>query len=269
LKGERKIEVKRGTKKRHKVSSIPLDLYNLVLKVKPEEKDEGKDRGLSMLGSSSSGKLTLRVSKEMELAIGMAKSTLGNQIFRIDIGYAYAVATNGSGFLSVGTPNSNLPVIPEFASFALLFSEFFVISHHTAYQPNARYNIPLGNTQPTGGTAFTQTSGTPIGLVALYHDQANHTNINTMVSSPSFKFVNSADPWDYTWHNNERADSDVMTTSSGTAVATQSWCSTAATPAAAYTGTTQILGSTTVPTSATMSLGILCVKYHVLWRNRA
>jgi len=268
-KSESKLEksAKRSRKLRITSQALPSDLNDLMKKVVPESKEE-KRHEICALGTKQAP-LTLKLSKELEVALAMARSALGSHIYRIDIGYAYNIVTNGSGFLNTGSPNSNLSSLTEFTSFAGLFSEFFILAQVGHYSPYSRYNIPGGNTQPSGGSTYTQIQSTATGLVSLFHDQASHTNVNTMVTSPTFKLVNTGDPWDCVWINNENPSSDVVTSSSGTAVATQSWCSTATTPAGAYTGTIQILGSQSLPMSVSCTVGLLAVKWHILWRNRA
>jgi len=193
-----------------------------------------------------------------------ARSLVGDKVYRISLGTNLAIASNSSGFVNSVIAVNTVASTAEFASFATIFDEYFVVAMSCRYMPVSRYNYPL-----TGVTA-TSVSSLPMQHVCLQHDSPAYTTTSTMANHASTRMVTTGDPFRVTWRNTENPSAFTVVNPSTTLVATQSWCQTNSTAAPGYTGAIQFLtDQATPPLQISARIGSFLVKYDVLFRARA
>jgi hypothetical protein len=193
-----------------------------------------------------------------------ARSLLGTRIYRISLGTNLAIAANSSGFVNSIIAVNSVAMTGEFASFANIFDEYFVVSMKASYMPVSRYNYPL-----TGVTA-TSVSSLPLQTVCLQHDSPAYTTTSAMANHASCKMRSTGDPFVTKWINTESYRIPTVVNPSTTLVATQSWCETGSVAAPGYTGAIQYLtDQATPPLQIGARIGSFLVQYDVLFRARA
>jgi len=202
----------------------------------------------------------------LKLMRGMLTGKSGrSKEYRMTLRTSATFLTSATGVLNSVIPVANLAAITEFASFAVLFDEFFVKSMTVDYTPVNEYQFPVGTSPSTNQTS------TDMARVSLWHGATGYSTYNSLVENATMSHSSSMKRWAHTWRNNESPQGGIVVTSStSSAVPSQGWCLTAATPAAAYTGSIQTLGVTALGTgSASVFLGTAVVSWDVLFRARA
>jgi hypothetical protein len=146
-----------------------------------------------------------------------------------------------------------------------VFDEFFVNAIRTTFVPRSRYQFPIAS-PPT-----TTTSNCLLTVVPLYHGTGGYTSSALMMNNSLVEVHSTADPFTFTWFNNESPTGGVMVSPSVTLpTASQSWCSTVAAAAALYEGQIQYFGSTSIGAgSAVVTVGDFAVTYDITFRVRA
>jgi hypothetical protein len=168
------------------------------------------------------------------------------------------MSSSGTGTVNSVIAVSTLSGNSEFAALAGVFNEFFVTRMNCVWQPNSRYNGPIGSAVATTATSL------PIGLASLNHGAAAYTSLGAMSENYRFAYSNTSDPFSYSWHNIESPSSTVLP---ATAAASQSWSGVG--NVASYQGVVQILSQSAPPAlPVTAVLGTFAVSYRVLFRIR-
>lgn len=177
------------------------------------------------------------------------------------LGSSYQLQTNSTGFISTQVSVNQVAVLPEFASFASLFDEFFVSKMVLVYQPYSQYQ----KTQT--GTIYIDFA---LALSQLHHGASLASSHANSVPNASFAAANTSTPFKYTWNNVEkRKTGQLQSADPSAAVPSQGWCLTSAAPSALYTGSVQIISPSSVTGPVTFVLGTVAVRWEVIFRSRA
>lgn len=204
---------------------------------------------------------------DLPLSLGQLRTSLmrGSKSYRTTIGLAGALTTSGTGAINSTILCSSLAAVAEFVSFATLFDEFYIHSFRADYEPFNQNMTNPSSSLPSGLYAGGLILGVP-----LYHGATSYASATLMASNTSVQVMNTGRPWSMTWRNNETPKSKVTVASStSTATPCQSWCLTAATPAAAYTGSLQFRSNTNFANVLSTTLGDVLIRYDVSFRARA
>jgi len=170
-----------------------------------------------------------------------------------------------TGVINQSVTVANVASLPEFADLAGLFDEFFVKRLKLSYQPVSRYAPQFISSATAVGPA-----SVPLGLASLFHGAPAYATIAAQTENKTFEYAHSGDPWTYSWRNNEKSKSTVLVASStSSALPSQGWCLTSATPAALYTGFAQVLGAAATGFATATVVGVLVIEYDCLFRARA
>jgi hypothetical protein len=189
----------------------------------------------------------------------------GARKLRVRLGFVGAITTSATGVINAAVNVSTLGTTSEFTSLATIFDECFVHSMHVEYVPFNQYIGP-SNVDPVAYQSWS--SGLIVGA-PLYHGAAAYTAASDMVNNVDYKALNTGSHWTMDWKNNENTTTAVSPSTS-TPVATQSWCLTAASNIALYTGLLQF--RTSLPFSSFTSsktLGQTVVTFDVSFRAKA
>lgn len=185
----------------------------------------------------------------------------GDKCWKIPIGGAANLSTNGSGLISSALTMAGVSATSYFTSLATLFDEFYIESCTIQYQPSTRY-------QTLPSSASTDFNGTPLGIASLFLDTSSYTNINQMPANPTFKFKHTSSPFTYVWKNNVRR-SEAMSSEPTSTQAALGWVRTNATPSQYYGGTVQFIGSASSAMRVSTVVGILAYRWDVWFRAKA
>lgn len=173
------------------------------------------------------------------------------------------LVASGTGFINSVVTCSSVSSSFDFSSFATIFDEFFITKMVVKYEPNNRYNWPVG----VGPT--TQTTSWPLMVVNLQHAMPGYSSFTSISNNATAKLLNTADPWHFTWHNVERFKDTTVVNPTTSGIAVQGWCQTSSTAAGAYTGSIQMLSPTTGTGMPGGSIvGQIIVQAHCLFRCR-
>jgi hypothetical protein len=216
--------------------------------------------------NASSSKLELPTALGYDKLPGVMRMPVLNQSVTTRLATVVSMSCNGSGFVNSTLAVNAVSLTPDFTGFASLFREFFVVSMVATWQPNSRYNAPIGFVN----TTLTQAANLPIAVVQLQHGSAAYTTIALAAASPTLKFCNTGDPFVYAWKNMEKASvGTVVYPIPATVTPTQSWCLSDSTSSTGYSGSIQFISPSAgpaLPISAV--LGQFVVVYDVKFRNR-
>lgn len=198
-----------------------------------ESKEEKAEEPIDALRRKSTSKPYIVTEEQLE-TVGMLKSIIGNMHLRTELGTVAVLTTSAAGLVNTVFANTGLAAVAEFPSFALLFEEFFIHSMTLHYQPLNQFQ-----TQPLMSFALPAT-GLLVG-VPLFHGGSSYTTTADMCANGQLAVMHSGVPWTMKWKNNESpVGGIVVSPATSSSTPTQSWCLTAATPAALYQGRLQI-----------------------------
>jgi len=193
----------------------------------------------------------------------MSRSLVGNAIHRITVGTYLTLSSNGAGYVNAILAVNTIASLNDFASLALIFDEYFVLSMKAVYQPNSRYNYLLA------GLPASNVANLPMGYACLQHASPTYSTLQNMANNPHCKLKNTGDPFTTVWKNIEDPNEKVVVNPSSSFFACQSWCETSATAAAGYTGNIQYLVDLTGPTlPVTARVGGFLTTWDCLFRCR-
>jgi len=174
-----------------------------------------------------------------------------------------SVSNNAGGLISAVIAVNTVASVTEFASYAVLFREFFVKRMSARFQPVGRYTGPIGFVN----TTYTQASGLPILAGPLHHGVTAPSNTINFAENPDVRHYNTSVPFTSVWKNIEKPCT-VSSPLASTQVATQNWCLSDSTSSAGYTGQLLFMTSTTPAGVASALVGQFLVEYEVLFRYR-
>jgi len=180
-----------------------------------------------------------------------------DRIFKMRLGSVVTISSSALGIVNSVLNVNAIASSADFSSFSTIFTEFFVVKMTAAFVPVSRYQYPLT------GVAATSISNRLVGVVPLYHSASAYTSVSTMSNNSSFKHHSTADPFSFTWVNNEDWRAGVTSSSTN-----QSWLPTAS--GGSYNGFIQFLSNAAPPAlPASEVLGDIVVSYDVLFRARS
>jgi hypothetical protein len=197
-----------------------------------------------------------RVMKSIGITVG--------QVIKARLATYITLPLSAGGFVNASIAVSTVAAVTEFASYAALFREFYVKTMAVHYQPQSRYQGPIGFvSSPT----LTQSAGQPLVVAPLHHGVTPPGSVSLLAENPEASHKNTADPWTFRWKNIEKP-SAVISPVASTGVATQNWCLSDSTSSAAYTGALLFLSLTTTGSPSSSVIGQFLVQYEVLFRYR-
>lgn len=195
------------------------------------------------------------------------RGMLSDKIYRTRIGTVLNFTYDGSGLVNSVITNASLCLTSDFISFATVFDEFFILGFTAEFFPFSKYGYPVGFTL-TSGVASTQQWNIPVGIVSLQHSTPAYSTLTSMAGNPSFRLQSTGDRWSHEWVNNENWRARSSANDGLTAVPSQGWCNTAATPSSAYLGQLQIFSPTTSGGVHSAGIGVILVRAEFLFRVR-
>jgi len=202
-------------------------------------------------------------SKSTSLLKESFKMMLGESPYRITLGTALDMSSNGIGIVNSAIFVSGLASVPEFTSLSAIFDQFFVHGLRVEWRPVARYQGPVSWT-PSPTVAI---NNRPIGVASLQHSQAAYTSLTNMTNNFKFEYHSTGDPFTYTWMNIEDASQRTVVSVTGQTLPFQSWGPTA--NVANVTGGIQFLSQSAPPALPTSQvLGTFAVHYDISFRVR-
>lgn len=205
--------------------------------------------------------------KGMLLAAGLESPTRSlltqGKVYRIPVGVAVNISTNGSGLVNaVVSVSGNLVVLARFNALATIFDEFFVSRIHSRYVPYNKYQI-------TVGTTGSNRTSVPMHSASLQHDATPYSAPSDMLVNPTWQVHDTVTDALHVWRNVESPKVGIAASpDQGSPRRTQSWCLTVPSAAALYTGQIQYLGPVGVTMANSTIFGTLSVVFDVLWRCR-
>jgi hypothetical protein len=171
--------------------------------------------------------------------------------------------TSGVGVLNTTVSNTSVAGLTEFTSFAAIFDEFFIKSFELVFIP---HNYRLA---PVGTTSGTNLCNCPIAVVSLQHATPTYSTMSSALEHETARAVSSGERWNHRWVNSEKP-SVVISPQTSTATASQNWCLTSGSTAAAYTGQVQMIATDALGTGGTVvAIGRVMVRWVVKFRIRA
>jgi hypothetical protein len=171
---------------------------------------------------------------------------------------------SSAGFINASIAVNTVASVTEFASYAALFREFFVKSMWVHYQPQSRYQGPIGFvSSPT----LTQASGQPLLVAPIHHGITPPSTVGALAENPEVRHKNTSDPWTARWLNIEKPTA-VISPVASTGVPTQNWCLSDSTSAAAYTGSLLFLSQSVTGAPSSSVIGQFLVQYELIFRYR-
>jgi len=178
--------------------------------------------------------------------------------YSFDIKTVLNMSSSGTGSVNSVINVSTLSSTSDFLSLASVFNECFVVNMQLAWQPNGRYNGPVGFVPATN------VSSLPIGLANLQHGAPAYTSLTNMSNNYRYAMSNTSDPFRYDWINPEHPGSTVLVTPASSG---QAWILTS--NMSTYGGTVQVLSQPAPPAlPLTAVLGVFTVEWRVLFRVR-
>lgn len=189
-------------------------------------------------------------------------STKGMRRIRTVLGYTGFLSTDATGRINSSATTATIATTAEFVSFASLFDEFFIHSFTVHYLP---YNQNM--TQPS--MSYSTPASGMLLAAPIYHGAGLYTSANAMANSGQLSVLSTGKPWRCSWRNNESPTGGVSSSSSTSSpTASQSWCLTAASNAALYTGRLQFLNQGLLTAALSSSVGELIVRFDISFRVR-
>jgi hypothetical protein len=173
-----------------------------------------------------------------------------------------SMSSSGAGLVNSTIAVSVVASLTEFTAAAGLFEEFFVKKMTVDWMPSSM------GTVITGGTSGTNQQSVGMIVASLFHASGAYSTAALAAACKGATLATTGLPFTHQWRNNENPSSTVLVNPTASAVAVQSWCSTAATPAAAYTGFIQFISNTSNALPNSAILGMFMVSYEVLFRQR-
>jgi hypothetical protein len=199
--------------------------------------------------------------------LGTLKMLAGKRgrTYRTRLGYIGALTTGATGILNAAVNCSTLPTTSEFTAFASLFDEYFIHSFTVMYEPNNQFFGPCNlDAAPFNSWGSTLLMGAP-----LYHGAPAYSSASDMVNNVDHRTLHSGRPWTVKWVNNEKPTGGVVVTpTTSTPVATQSWCLMSGPASGLYTGTYQFRTSLPLPFTSAKTLGQTVITFDVTFRAR-
>jgi hypothetical protein len=185
--------------------------------------------------------------------------------YRTRLGVTLAFNSSSVGVLNSAISCSGAASLTEFPSFATIFDEFFVHGMITTFIPRNRYQFPV-----TAGPSVS-TCNCLLTVTPLYHGTGGYVSSSAAMNNSLTAVHSTADPFGFTWRNNEDPDVGIMVSPSITLpTACQSWCSTNSTAAVLYEGQIQYLGAAAIgPGTGVVTVGDFAVSYDISFRVRA
>jgi hypothetical protein len=226
-----------------------------------EGKEDVLDEKTTVLRPSVSGVpinfITLKPSVARSLKITTGK------VIEARLATYITLPLSAAGFINASIAVNTVSSVTEFASYAALFREFYVKTMKVWYQPQSRYQGPIGFVN----TTLTQSAGQPLLAAPLHHGVANPSSVAALAENPEVSHVNTADPWTKRWKNIEKPTA-VISPVASTGTPTQNWCLSDSTSAAAYTGSILFLSQTVTGSVSSAVVGQFLVQYELLFRYR-
>jgi len=182
---------------------------------------------------------------------------------RMVFGASYQLSSGAAGLPNALVSNDQCTALAEFVSMATIFDEFFIKKFVIMYQPGSRYSRPTTTAYPQPSRDY------PLAVVSLQHASPVYATYTLACSNGELQVCNSADPFKFNWTNTEKWTDRTQTSSStGSPIPAQGWCSTDASSAALYTGSVQIIAPTALAGDMNILLGTTVVRWEVMFRMR-
>jgi hypothetical protein len=197
--------------------------------------------------------------------MGRAMGMRSGKVIQAELGTYITLPLSGTGFVNATIAVNTVASVTEFASWAVLFREFFVKSMTLHYMPQSRYQGPIGFVN----TTLTQAAGQPFLVLPVHHGISPPSTVAAAAENMDVRHVSSFDPFKFTWKNLEKSSVDtVISPVASTGTATQGWCLSDATSSAAYTGAVLFLSQGVTGSVSSAIVGQFLVRYKVLFRYR-
>jgi len=183
------------------------------------------------------------------------------------LGTRVNLSASGAGVVNAIIAASLFSSNAEFASYGALYGECFLRAVECTFVPVSKFQAPIGYATSAGAT--TNESSLPMLCVDRHHDQASYSTDTAAMECGSVQYCTTAEQFKHTWRNIESPKSTVMISVASGAIASQAWVPTDGTAASAYTGLIQFITATGSALPTSQVLGVIYVRFDLLYRNRS
>jgi hypothetical protein len=240
-----------AAKHESKEKLTPMPIFALALLPKSDGKSSDLPEEIMAFPPQ---KFVQKIEKPLALAVS---TMIGNdRVYAFRLASVVTISASGTGIVNSVVNCSNVTSAPEFSAFSGIFNEYFVRSMQISFSPVSRYQYPLS------GTSTLSVANRAIGVAPLFHGVSAYTSISALMNNRLAKLKRTADPWTFTWVNNENWKAGVTSSSTN-----QAWVPSSS--GVSYNGQIQIISNSAPPALPVSAvLGDICVAYEVLFRAR-
>lgn len=185
------------------------------------------------------------------------RSLFRNKVYAIRLSTALNMSSSASGTINSTIATDAVRSSTDFSSISSIFNEFFVVRVDAHWMPNSRYQYPLT------GAIGTNLANLPFGCAQLHNFATAYTSMGSLANNYAVKYVSSADPFTYSWINENPPTSTVLSTTS----VTETWADTGGSQT--YGGSIQFMSQSAPPAlPVSQVLGTFMTHYELLFRVR-